>query len=896
MNVRLLSLLILLLCLFPRWAKADDLCRHLTMNEGLPSNTVRNIVQDHDGFIWLGTDNGLCRYDGIGVRHYPIDELGANQYVSALLLAADGLFVGTERGVFQLRLPEGRFRRLPLDISSAVSDLSLAPDGTLWVATMRQGLWSYSEPSGHRHYAMEQWGGAVSQVLADRSSRVWALTNWGQPALCRLDTVTDRFVAAGNSTTGMADVGGLALMQARDGRLWMGSWENGLLLLHGDGHLEQMLPPGTGTTHIHTLFELPDGTIGIGSDDGPYRFDPATRHCRPLLEENVHRFVYALTADSEGGLWIGSFYNGVTYRSPMGRRFQNVGTAQGLTGSVVSRFCEDRHGRVWVASDDGGLMCYQPLTGRTTAYPQQELLGNLNVHALCASGDDLWIGTYTDGIYALNTLTGKLRHYIRDARAGALNDISSYAIATDRRGRLWVGTVSGLSRYRPESDDFVAVDSLKGMVVDIDEDHEGRLWLSTQDNGLYRYAPDDGGRLRHYVHRPNDSTSLADNMVNAALVADDGTLWVGTLAGLCRYDGSADAFRQVPLVVPSQNVMSIVEHRQALWLATDRGIVRHAEGERVQCFIRHDGLASEQFMLNAGMCSSDGHIYFGTSAGFTVFQPDGISINTVKPTVRIVEPAADLELSASEAKSVTFSYVSLSYCTPEKNQYAYLLEGIDSTWHYVGDKRQATYTDLPPGTYTFRLRGTNNDGVWSDGEATVRVVVAPSFWRSSALPLLVVALLVVAAVGVALVARRRRRRVGEQEQETAATAAPDDEPVAEKEPTTEDDFMARMTQVIEDNLASADLNVGFLAEQMAVSRSGLFAKVKGQADITPNEMIQMVRLRHAARLLREGRYLVSEVSYMVGFSNPSYFSKCFQKQYGMKPADFSKSGQGEEKK
>ena len=1291
MKRRVLSILLLLSAVLVVRAGSSYRNRSITMDDGLTSNTVRNIVQDAQGFIWLGTDKGLCRYDGVQVQSYRIDELGVNQFISALLALDDGIYVGTARGVFCLNFAREQFERLPLDISTTVTHLSIDKEENLWVSTMGQGVWKLPRQNGQaKHYDFALSEGTVAQVMADDANQLWALTNWGGPPLYKLNRLHDSFEPVDLKTSD-EKLGGLSLLQTRDGRLWMGSWEQGLLLVHPDGKLEQMLAPNEAKVgaHIHILYEREDGTICIGCDDGVICFNPGTRQWYRLLEQQglSDRFVYAITSDTEGGLWIGTFYGGVCYVSPVGKRFE--GYVQ--DANIIARFCEDRAGRVWVASDDGGLMCFLPAEQRFTAFAQQEVFRGLNVHALCMVGDDLWVGTYTTGVYVLNTQTGQLRHYIGGNAENTLDDFSSYSIYNDSRQRIWVTTMEGLNRYRPQTDDFVRIGKLGSLTIDIDEDAEGRLWLATQGSGLWRYDP-ASNQLRQYAHREDDDHSLPDNELNCALVDERGNLWVGSLGGLCRYDAASDAFARVMLDVPSQNVMSIVEEQGALWLSTDRGIVRYVPDEGVQRFTRHDGLVSEQFLPNAGMKASDGRIYFGTTAGFNTFFPYQIKANGVMPPVCITEvgtyasvpavhllPKEMLDLSYGDAKMLSLSFASLSYCSPEKNQYAYMLEGFDSDWNYIGNQHHATYTNLPAGTYVFRVRATNNDGIWSSNEARLRIVVHPPFWWSwwaKLLYLLLLGVLIWYYVRMRLRKAERRHqrellRMEEQKEQEArearlnfftmiaheirtpvsliigpleklkdkngelaiinrnahrllelvnqlldfrkveqqslvmhfstqdvsellrqvgerfaptfeqggkefvvdlpdkqlmamidregiikvvsnlltnankytkskvwlrCMAEPDGEhlrlvvaddgagiraedkerifepffqaqdnkpgtgiglnivkniveqhqgtidvasevgqgstftvvlPIgqpdaveleevdalagtsrqpAEAMPKSDDDslqeeghrrstmlvvddnedmlqflavnfndhyevltaadgiealdqlahqqvdiivrdwmmprmdgaafckrvrrnplsshipfimltaktddaskvegmnvgadvyiekpfsvqyleacihnilqmrrrlmekfstevavpvtemasnpvdneFLVRMNKLIEENLANSDLNVNFLAEQLAISRSGLFAKIKSLTDVTPNEMIQVVRLKRAAHLLQEGKYLVSEVGYMVGFSNPSYFSKCFQKQFGMKPVDFIKSAQ-----
>jgi len=1290
---KLLFVLIFTLCALTKsWGINDFQYRHIGMEDGLAANTVRHIAQDKYGYIWFGTDNGLCRYDGIKVQPYRIAENKSNQYISALLPTDEGILVGTEKGVFLFRFDTEQYERLPLSIHSAVTSLSFDKEDNLWISTNAQGIWCYTMNSNKkevRHYDFLQTNGYVAQVLVDNTNQIWAVTNWGTYGLSRLNRLHAKFERMDFKSP--VPYNSLCMLQTHDEQLWLGTWEHGLLLIHSDGHLEQMLPDGI-ATHIHTLFERPDNTICIGCDDGLICFNPNTRQWSRLWQQQTQRdrFVYAITNDNEGGLWIGTFYGGVYYVSPIGKRFDSFTTDNGLGGNVISRFCEDGQGNIWIASDDGGIICYSPKQQAFINYTHQDELSSVNAHALAVKGAELWIGTYTRGVFVLNTTTGQLRNY--DYRS--LRDASSYAICHDSKGRTWVGTMEGFNLYIPETDKFQRIGATNALTIDIDEDSKHRIWLSTQGAGMWCYSPDKK-EFKQYVHNDDDEYSLPSDQVNCATVDASGRLWIGTLDGLCYYDSSKGHFNKVELSVETGNIMSIIEDQGALWISTEHGIVKYepqtsnlrsAEGRLLpeghkksqtsdlstQRFTRHDGLVCEQFQPNAGIKASDGRIYFGTVNGFNAFFPYQIKVNHTIPPVYI---------SAQETNNqMVFSFVALSYCSPEKNQYAYMLEGYDKDWNYVGNQTRATYTNLPAGTYTFRVKATNNDGIWSENEATISIVVPPPFWWTWYAKIFYVLLIVFCIwyyVRVRLKQAEKRhqnelQRLQEQKEKEAREARlnfftmvaheirtpvsliigplekikaeneelriidrnahrllelvnqlldfrkveqhmlvnnfsprnikellqavcerfaptfkqngmqftvnypdehftaivdgeaitkvvsnlltnankysktsvtlscilePDEEhfritvsddgvgirpedrehifepffqaqnnkpgtgiglnivksivdlhhgtisiesevgqgstfticlPVNQQitdngelkterydylqdeqisknensetyhtsqfstlssqlpsllivddsddmleflsssldqqyqiatahdgiealdlvskqqfdliisdwmmprmdgaefckqvrsnpltshipfilltaktdeqskvegmdigadayiekpfsvqyleacirniialrrkliekfssEPTapvteiasnpTDDRFLTQMTQIIEENIANSDLSVNFLAEQLGISRSGLFAKIKTLADITPNEMIQVVRLKRAAKLLREGKYLVSEVGYMVGFSNPSYFTKCFQKQFGIKPGDYIK--------
>ena len=625
--------------------------RRLTADNGLPLNTVRNMVQDQKGFLWLGTDNGLCRYDGVSVRTFRIPENGIDQFIMSLKTEGDSLVVSTQKGVFSFQPRTETFRKLK-----------------------------------------------------------------GQKG----------------EQTGRGD-----RLQTRDGRLWIGTWEQGLMLMSADGKPEQVVSPERDHLgfHIHKLFEYDDRYLLIGCDEGLVAYD---REAGRAELWDAPKFVYSMVRDHEGGLWISTFYNGVYYINDMGSRFE------GHEGHVISRFCEDGQGRLWVASDDAGLIC---LTGgQETNYPGRDVLGRQNVHeVICDRREDesdrLWIGTYSDGIYCLKD--GQLRHYTTE---DGLNDNSSYAMLVDGRHRLWVATMDGLCIYNELKDQFELIRKLDGMVIDMAVSADGmRLWLATQGAGLYA---NDGKKWTQYKHKEGDETSLCNDEVNGILVSRSGHLWVATQGGLCLYQQKTDNFRRVN----SLTVASLVEadKERDLWLATSKGVLKVSQrtGESVT-FTREDGLVGAQFQPNASYRDSKGYIYFGTVNGYSRFLPSAIKTNPVQPPVYItglevfnrpvevgdkrlptaLADGGELRLSYSD-RMFSLSYAALSYVSPQKNQYAYRLDGFDRDWNYVGSQTKATYTNLPAGTYTFRVKATNNDGVWSETEATLRIVVSPPFWWS----------------------------------------------------------------------------------------------------------------------------------------------------------------------
>lgn len=796
MNRRALTLLLsILVLLTDALSQERQAFQRLTVEDELPSNTVRNIIQDQQGFIWLGTDNGLCRYDGTTVRLFRIAENGMDQYVTALQANGDSLTVSTNSGVYSFSPRTEKFRRLP---------------------------------------------GAKQQK------------------------------------TGRGDQ-----LQTSDGQQWTGTWENGLMLTKQGGQLQQVLNPqrdGLGH-HIHKLYEYDDRYLLIGCDEGLVAYD---RQNGSAALWKTPKFVYAIEGDHEGGLWIGTFYDGVYYLNVIAQRLERT------PGHVISRFCEDGEGRLWIASDDAGLNCLKDDIPQS--FTNQAILQRGNIHALLADGERLWVGTYSDGIYCL--AGDRTRHY---TTADGLYDNSSYVIYQDRQQRLWAATMDGLCRYDEPTDRFLPVRKLGAVAISMASERNS-LWIATQGAGLYRF---DGKTWQQYRHS-TDTTSINDDQVNCVLLTRGGQLWVATQSGLCLYQHDSNCFKRVGDIA----VNAIVEDADGddLWLSAATGVLKFSpKTGRSVLFTREDGLISTQFQPNAGFRDSQGYVYFGTTNGYSRFLPSTIHTNKLQPRVYItglevfnraasvgdeLMPEAlaysgHLELSYSD-RMFSLHYTALSYASPSKNQYAYRLDGFDHDWNYVGSQTKATYTNLPPGKYTFRVKATNNDGLWSEEEAVLTVVVRPPFWLTWWAKTLYV-LLVAGALWWLMRLRLRRVEHRRHREELDRIAGIAGNP-------SNNEFLVRMNSIIEQNFANPELNVNFLAEQMAISRSGLFAKTKTLADVTPNEMIQIVRLKQAAQLLSKGGLTVSEVCYRVGFSSPSYFTKCFTKQFGVKPTEWKEGG------
>lgn len=725
--------------------------RVINMSAGLSAYGVRNIVQDDDGFLWFGTDNGLCRYDGIRIRQFRIPPANVDQYISALTTTPGNIIVGTTHGAYRLDLNTERFHQLTHKVNVRVNSVTVDADSNLWIATEGKGVWRMrTNGQNARHFDCKANGGIVNEVYVDHDNQIWMLSTRGKPLIARLNKAQDCFRPISTYPANRFR-GGLRMLQTRSGDFYIGSWKEGLLRLHPNGTLTPVLTPGTPTmwgANTACLFETADGEILLACNEGVQAYNPREGTFRQVSDHNSfgstsNRFAYAVITDREGGIWYGTFFGGVTYISPIADRLHPF-TPQpdGLQGALVEKFCEDTEGRIWIATDDGGLNLYSPLLGRFLDFPARQALARKNVHGLALQGHTLWIGTYGNGIYRMDLATGALKNYCADA---SFDDTNCYAFYLSPGGELWASSMKQALRYDPAADRFVAMHHIGAVSSDIRGDRQGNIWFATQGNGLWRY--DSRHHRWHHYTQSSHSSGLQSDFANSLCLSASGRLLIGTGAGICTYNPRHD--RIEPTLLKGHNINGIVAEGRSLWIATDRGLLRYTEGDSLRRFTPDDGLVSNQSLPGAILMASDGQIYIGAVGGFNAFSPFRIHFNRHAPEVFItqlqinnhpVETGSDQLPRALErttridldhnVNGITLSFAALSFAAPEKNRYAYMLEGFDHEWNYAGAERQATYTNLPAGTYTFRVKAANNDGIWSSSDRQLVIVVHPPLWWS----------------------------------------------------------------------------------------------------------------------------------------------------------------------
>jgi diguanylate cyclase (GGDEF)-like protein len=802
----------------------------LSAEQGLSQSTVMCVLQDSRGFMWLGTEAGLNRYDGRSVTVYRHDVHDPASLPSDFVWAlaedpAGDLWVATEGGgLARWERSRDRFVRYPVDPkgqsgppSGQLRTIHVDRNGAVWVGTKDAGLFRLDAKSGRGqrfvHDPADQASLSDNGVYAlyeDGAGRLWVGTNGG---LGRLDAATGRFRNFRHDSRdarSLVDDHVRGIREDRDGRLWIATFGGGLDALPRDRepfehHRHDAANPlGLADDFVHAVMEDSAGRLWVGTRSGlqlresdgsfsRYRNVPANPHS--LGDDDV----LSLFEDRGGVLWFGTRAGGAARWNPRTWAFGHVppdpSDPQGLANGYVTSFSEDPRGNLWIGTMGGGLHELDRRSGRMRRYGRAERgLGDDRVMALLHDqAGRLWVGTMEGGLSRLDPASGRFQAFPSDpARPGSLSANGIMALLEDRRGTLWVGTYGGgldrldrdadaFSVYRHDPKDPASLS--RDIVTALAEDPSGAVWAGTEGGGLDRLDPRER-RFQRFRHDPSDPASLADDTVYSLHVDSGGTLWAGTRSGLSRLEtldpGSGRAsFRTFTSSDGlAGNVVYGIESDGVgrLWLSGSQGLIRFdPRTAAFRQFTASHGLQGNEFNFGAHYRSPRGELFFGGPGGFNAFVPERLPTNSNPPPVALTGfykfNRRALELGPAYAlKTVSLGYrdsvvslefAALDYAAPERNRYAYRLEGFDEGWIDLGSEGRVTLTNLDAGRYVLRVRAANSDGTWNEDGLALPLRVAPPPWRS---PWAYAAyVLSLGGVLASLVQRQRRKSAREAE-------------------------------------------------------------------------------------------------------------------------------------
>jgi PAS domain S-box-containing protein len=774
-----------------------------SVEQGLSESRVEHVLQDHQGFMWFGTFNGLNRYDGYRFQSYKPEANNPNSiagvYITALFQDRSGaLWIGVDQELDRFDPVKQTFTHFhsnpndPASLAGDVEHITQDRDGMLWIAT-RNGLDRLDPGSErftlYRHDPSDPDSLATNDVrfvLEDRHGTLWVATAAGPDAFDRqTGKVTRHYPISRYPALNR-------MLEDRSGTLWLCSDRDGGVtsLDRNTGVFTTYAyfsewPPTPGVHGCSAMLEDRHGILWLATrPEGLIKFDRQQRRFTsyrndPSNPTSLSRSsAVSLMEDREGGIWVGTDSGGVnrfssepspftTFRNEPG----NPNSLQG-TNFILSIF-EDSQGILWVATRL--LNRLDRKTGRYTLYHHDPAnSGSIAADIVFGTVEDragfLWFGTWGGGLNRLDRRTGRFRAYRHDpANPASLSNDFIWALLLDHDGNVWAGTEDGLNRLDPRTGHF-AVFRFDGppesrIYRSLAEDVDGSIWMGTFLAGL-QHLDLRTGKIVAYRHNPSDNNSLSDNRVNAIYVDHSGTLWLGTQNGLDRFDRKTGAFSTFNERegLPNNAVEGILEDSAGnLWLSTGNGLSKFDPRDKTfKNYYVEDGLASNETNSCNGCSfkSNSGEMFMGGVDGLTAFYPDRVIDNPyVFPVVLTdfrlfnnplqVGEKSVLRKSISYTDSLTLShdqnifsleFSSLSYANPRRIRYRYMLEGLEKTWNEVGsDRRFVTYTTLPPARYTFRVQASRSSGVWNLNGASVVITILPPLWQTGWFRLLSVA-------------------------------------------------------------------------------------------------------------------------------------------------------------
>ncbi|MEM1094393.1 MAG: two-component regulator propeller domain-containing protein [Bacteroidota bacterium] len=780
-----------------RAQEADIWFEHLTVGDGLPQNFVVSMAKDSLGFVWVGTAGGLARYTGYGFDVFqpnPDDTTSIRGYIiRALHVASDGtLWVGTQSEGLSRYLPESHtFEHYPYGRSDAqhlshpfVLSITEAADGAIWIGT-EDGLNRLDPATGtFRHFVDGPRFSVNALWRSDDESSVWAWAN-------------NRLYHADGSTGGLTPhvveglSGALNVLKADEhGTLWLGGAQ-------GLWRYDPATRTATDYTYLpeantpvldliiepvaldprygrRLWFSTRTGLHGLIREEGRIGFSRFSAQGGSINQprQPISRMLF----DEQSAFWIGTQGWGIAkadFKTSRFPRYRQRGDDPTSLSSSSTRALWADSATIWVGTNRAGLNRIDRETGVATRLPlptDGPPGSAATVKGLSPGQAGTFWAVWPWKVEQREATTGRVLRTLFVPEDHPLVDIGFVHEKAD--GRLWVGGGTHLLTFAPGDADFTPVWDEPIYARDLVETQDGNLWVAT-DAGLVQYAPATGARTAYRYNR-QETTSLSNDAVQTLWAASDSVLWVGTANGLNRFSratGQFERFTTYNSTIPDNYINGILgDVHGHLWISTNRGLTRY--DPKVNTFITFDyerGLQGVEFNRGAYGMSAGGLLLFGGEQGVNAFDPDALRENHFPPKVYLMQlsqagevvyegpnaapPAAPLRFEHRQ-NDLSFAYLGLHYSEPERNTYQYFLEGGDDDWQPLTTAREARYTNLAPGDYTFHLRAANAYGVWSADTALLSFTIRPPWWGTWAFRL--AALLVVAAMGIALYRRRVR--------------------------------------------------------------------------------------------------------------------------------------------
>lgn len=756
-------LLILLLSAIVCEGNANEMYfRHYTNKHGLSHNTVYCSLQDKNGFMWFGTEDGLNRFDGYTFKVYrynsyqPNNSLTDDRIVSLFEDSKGRLWVCTTYSTCYYDEETDSFYPFSLSPDSHAPEyFSIINEDNrrnLWMMSYNRLIRYSLTDTNFQVYPAESYFRPVSLVMDSKGEPIFSDSH----DLYLYKPETDNFThtAILTETEKREQTTISAICEVPEAGILIGTDKRGLKFYSYHTRQTETIIPDI---QVRDITSYSNTVYWIASESGVYIYDIINRQITHLTKSLTNEYtisdnaVYSITKDKEGGVWVGTFFGGINYlpREYVSfDRFIGGKTHPQMLGNAVREICPDNYGNLWIGTEDNGINQYNLQTGTMTNYslnsPQYPLSAT-NIHGLFADGDKLWVGTFNKGIDILELPSGRLSK--RYTQANTNNGlISDFILCFHKQedGNMLIGTSNGVACYDKQTGLFRKWEDIDGIVRQIYADTKDNIWIVTS-NGLYRYISGKQKLLRYTSDR-YQSHSLGSSNITSVFEDSKGRIWVTTVNGFSLYNETIDTFNRITVEdgLPSNIIYRILEDDEHnFWITTANGLVKfNPETHVMHVFSYTDGLHETQFNYSSSYKAPDGTMYMGTINGMLSFNPRYFKTDAYTPPIYIT----DIQIPGNEnpplggtkgglsfpynKATFTLSYVALSYTSPDAIQYAYKLEGIDTDWNYMKHNKDVTFANLSPGKYIFKVKSTNSSGVWQENETELSITITPPFWAT----------------------------------------------------------------------------------------------------------------------------------------------------------------------
>lgn len=755
----------------------------ISLEQGFSNDLVFCIYQDSRGFIWFGTMFGLVRYDGVNYKTYRYDPIDANtlsndDVISIFEDRDSNMWFGTYNGgLNKYERNRGKFIRYVSDAgntnsigSNTIWEICQDKDGTMWFATEGGGLnkfengnfISYKKDSLNPHRSIS--GNFIQSVASDKEGNIWAGTF--AAGLNKLDKEKNTFINYRNDSNDAASLSNnfvTSIFTDSKGQFWIGTGGGGINKFDpAEGKFKSYKndkgdPNSISSNFINSISENPPGVLLVATQNGLNKFDISSGKFEkiplyPFKKSGIEN-ITAFIKDKSGVFWV-SFYNEGLYKisNPL-EKFKSI-----LNGDNIKCVFEDRAGRLWIGTSGNGLKMSADKGKNfiTVLNNKNEPLDSFKSNKITSIAEDnnenIWAGS-ENGLIKLDRNGGyvyKLMNEPKNENSVISNNILK--ILCDRSGVIWIGTDRGLDKFDPAVQRFTHFQNsvndtnslTENAVLSIYEDKHSELWIGTYF-GLNKLDKNTG-KFRHYKKNPDDPKSISNNYVFSFCEDLNNNFWIGTGGGLNIFDRNTETFFHFTESngLPNGVIAGIESGNDGnLWISTFRGISRFSVKEnQFRNYDSDDGLLSNMFNTGAYFKNAKGQILFGSVNGVNYFDPEEVSDSKFTSSVILtnltsydnknktetdISSRNEIKLNYNE-NFIKIGFASNDYTKPLKNKFKYKLEGFDNDWKSSG--WEAVYTNLDPGEYIFKVKGTNSDGVWNEKEASLRIIVIPPFWKT----------------------------------------------------------------------------------------------------------------------------------------------------------------------